>query len=79
MKLESLNSEKFKNEQLTSDEMLSLNGGGDETPGGTNYNGTHGGVPASYDYAYDSDRGGGVITYHGRSNITYARDYISAI
>lgn len=70
MKLESLQLEKFKGNALKREQMFKLNGGtiGTPTPGGHNPNGSHAGYPASYDYSYDSDRGG-VITYHGRTKV----------
>ena len=50
--------------------MFKLNGGtGTPTLGGHMANGTHNSFPASYDFSFDSDRGDGVITYHGRSNV----------
>lgn len=69
MKLESLKETKFKDVVLKREQMFTLNGGGTATPGGHNSNGTHNGIPASYDYSYDSIRDGGVVTYHGRSNV----------
>ncbi len=79
MKLESLELDKFKENSLKKEQLFMLNGGGTETGGGTNYNGTHGGQPAAYDYSYDSIRersdGSLWITFHGRSNITFAGDY----
>lgn len=74
MELESLELEKFKENTIKKEQMFLLNGGGTATPAGVNYNGTHGGRPAAYNYGYDVDRGNGWLTFHNRSNIVYAQD-----
>lgn len=69
MKLENLKSGKFKNNELKREQMFRLNGGDTATVGGTYVSATHNGVTESFDYAYDAIRDGGVITYHGRTNV----------
>jgi len=74
MKLESLILNKFKDSSLKKEQMFLLNGGGTETPGGCNMNAPHGGRDAIFDYAYDSERGNGITTFHGRSAVRYNVD-----
>lgn len=71
MKLESLKSEKFKNDLLKREQMFTFNGGLTETtPAGTAC-GTNNVYPyqiVSYDFSWDSIRDG-VTYFHGRSNM----------
>lgn len=69
MKLESLQSEKFKASTLKREQMFKLSGGGIESGAG-NTCAEHGASRRmmNFDYGYDSSRGG-VITYHNRSNV----------
>ncbi|WP_445711056.1 hypothetical protein [Flavobacterium sp.] len=69
MKLESLKETKFKDAVLKKEQMFTLNGGGTQTSGGTGLGKVINGHAVIVDYAYDSDRGNGLITYHGYSNI----------
>ncbi len=68
MKLESLSMGKFKEQGLNKRQMHSLKGGGQVTDGGTNVEVLSGGMWFVVDYTYDSIRGNGFTTYHGRYN-----------
>lgn len=84
MKLESLKLEKFKPEALKKEQMLKLNGGLTDadrntvTPAGWGCG--YGAVASDYytsysfNYGYDVDRGGGLITYHNRTNLVRNAD-----
>ena len=82
MKLESLNSKKFKENLLERSQMVVLNGGladaGTVTPGGwgcgTGTVSSDMDTSYSYNFGYDVNRGNGLITYHDRTNVVRNAD-----
>ncbi|WP_293872334.1 hypothetical protein [Flavobacterium sp.] len=67
MKLESLQLDKFQDKALKREQMFMLNGGGIPTGPGNICLQNSSGVWENFDYGYDSDRGGGVLTFHNRT------------